>query len=199
MGYSLAVWEHPDSAAARPTLRPETQYPTLLFQGDEPGFGTGAVEDGGFLYLYATSCQGLDCSSIVARAPLADALDRSAWRFYAGDGSWAADWSSAERVLSGANGMSIHWNEYLGRFLAVHTLSPFGSGIAIQTADRPEGPWSKRREIYKGLSPWGGGRNYGAIAHAGFARESGRIEYITYSHPSAFLHDDLRLIEITFK
>jgi len=199
VGYSLAIWEHPESAAVRPILRPETQYPTLLFQGDEPDFGAGAVVAGGFLYLYAHVPEGWDSYCIVTRAPLAEALDRNAWRFFAGDDNWTADWKSARRVLGGAPTFSVQWNDYLGKYLAVFTTFPFKGGIAIETADRPEGPWSNRRDIYKGLPPYGDGRNFGAIAHPGFARENGRKQYITYSHPSDFLHDDIRLVEITFR
>jgi hypothetical protein len=199
VGHSLAIWEHPDSAAVRPILRPGTQHPTMLFQGDEPDFGAAAVVVDGFLYLYAFVPEGWDSYCLVARAPLAEALDRNAWRFFAGDDNWTVDWKSAKRVSGGARIFSVQWNDYLGKYLAVFTTHPFNGGIAIETADRPEGPWSNRRDIYKGLTPYGDGRNFGAIAHPEFARENGRKQYITYGHPSGFLHDDIRLFEITFK
>jgi serine/threonine protein kinase/tetratricopeptide (TPR) repeat protein len=201
VGHSLAAWEHPDSAVVRPILRPETEYPTMLFQGDEPALGTGALVDGDFLYLYAHVPGGWDSHCIVARAPLAEALDRNAWRFFAGDDNWKTDWKSAIRVLDGAATLTVHWNDYLGKYLAVSTPSPFGNVIVIHTADRPEGPWSSGRLIYSGWLPNGEhARSHGAVAHPEFAREDGRIQYITFYRPTGnWFGGELRLLEVTLK
>ena len=194
-GRSLAVWEHPDSSVVRPILRRDTKYPTLLCQGDELRLGTGAVVEDGFLYLY--DAEGVSCE--VARAPLAEALDRSAWRFYAGNERWITDGDSAVNISDGGTcGMlSVHWNDYLGKYLAVH-CRPGDEGVFFQTADRPEGPWSPSRRILKGV-PTDHGGNQGLIAHPEFSRAGGRIEYITYSRPTATFKSEIRLVEITFK
>jgi hypothetical protein len=202
VGYSIAVWTHPDSAVVRPVLRPGTEYPTLLFPVDTPDFGAGALSAGGYLYLFAGSCTGFfSCGCIVARATLSDVFDRSAWLFYAGDGRWTNDMNRAERVLSGVGALSVHWNEYLGKFLAVFTPSPFGCGVSIRMADRPEGPWSSARLITEGVRPAQIQKhNYGAFAHPFLAREGGRVEYVTYLRPvGRFGAWNAHLIEITFK
>ena len=170
----------------------------MLFQGDEPNFGMGALADNGFLYLYASSCQELDCGSIIARAPLADALDRSAWRFYSGKGNWTSNWKLAVRVLDGAQELSVHWNKYLGKYLAIYTPS-LGSGVAIKMADHPEGPWSRGRLILEGVHTPEGQNNRQAFGHPEFTREGGRVEYITYLHPTGDFGRNIRLVEITFK
>ncbi|UCG50418.1 MAG: DUF4185 domain-containing protein, partial [Candidatus Latescibacterota bacterium] len=193
-GCSLAVWEHPDSAVVRPLVRPESEEPTLLFQGDDPQLDAGALVDGGFLYLYSanfTSCA-------VARAPLADVLNRDAWRFYAKDGKWAKDATLAAAVLPGTVAIvSVHWNEHLDKYLAVH--GNFGKrGIHVRTADRPEGPWSPPRQILEGL-PTEKWANHGLVAHPEFARDGGRIEYMTYNHPTGPWKREIRLVEVTFK
>jgi serine/threonine protein kinase len=201
-GYSIAVWSHPDSAVIRPVLRPESEYPTLLFPGDTPDFGAGAVADGGYLYLYGASSAGfLDSGAIVARAPLPEVLDRSAWRYFAGDGQWVDDLNLAVRVVSGVWELSVHWNEYIGKFLAVYTASPFGSGVSMRMADRPEGPWSTARLITDGVRQAQDYRNNsGAHAHPVIAREGGRVEYITYGRPvGKFGESEVRLVEITFR
>jgi serine/threonine protein kinase len=197
VGRSLAVWAHPDSAIVRPVVRPEAEYPTMLFQGDEPELGAGAVVDDGFLYLYAVSKWGLSSRAVIARAPLADALDRDAWRFYDEKGNWTKNWESAAYMMNGATDpFSVHWSEHLQKYLAVHGV-PLDSGFAIQMADRPEGPWSSYRRIYQGLPTKG--RNIGLLAHPEFAREDGRIQYVTYSHPTGWFRGEIRLVELTFK
>jgi len=79
--------------------------------------------------------------TLPARARALDrALDRRAWRFHA-RGSWAADWRAATSVFDGASLMSVAWNGYLGKYVAVSArmISP---EILVRAADRPEGPWS---------------------------------------------------------
>jgi len=200
VGYSLAVWEHSDSAVVRPILRPETEHPTMLFQGDEPALGRGALVEGDFLYLYAHAPEGWDNYCIVARAPLAEALDRDAWRFFAGDDNWTTDWKSAVRVLGGGASLSVHWNAYLGKYLSIFTVFPFGYGIAMQTADRPEGPWSPARVIYSGWHQSGvSAKTPGAAAHPEFARENGRVQYVTFYRPTLPFKGEVRLLEVTLK
>jgi len=135
----------------------------------------------------------------VARAPLAEALDRNAWHFYAGDDNWTADWPSATRVMGGAPTLTVHWNDYLGKYLAVST-GGFGNNVVIQTADRPEGPWSSERMIYGGWLPTGGrAKTRIVVAHPEFAREDGRIQYITFYRPTEWFNGEVRLLEITLK
>jgi len=198
VGSSLAVWPHPDSALVRPVVRPGTEYPTMLFQGDEPLLGAGAIVDGGFLYLYAVSPWRLSSRAVIARAPLAQALERDAWRFCDEARNWTPDWKAAAYVMNGATDpFSVHWNAHLGKYLAVHGI-PLGSGVAIQTADRLEGPWSSHRKIYGGLSSEKG-TNHGSLAHVEFAREGGRIQYVSYFHQTGWFQGEVRLIEMTLK
>ena len=193
-GFSLAVLEHPDSTAVRPTVSPESEEPTLLFQGGDLHLDAGALMDGGYLYLYSATY----VSSAVARAPMADALDRDAWRFYTRDGTWSKDPRDAAGVMSGQKPIvSVHWNEYLQKYLAVHG-NPRRSGIHIRTADRPEGPWSSPRQIFAGL-PTKEWPNHGLVAHPEFSRDGGRIEYMTYNHPTGPFQREVRLVEVTFR
>ena len=193
-GFSLAVWEHPDSAVVRPIVSPESEEPTLLFQGDDLHLDAGALVDGGFLYLYSASY----VSCTVARAPMAGILDRDAWRFFGKDGSWVRDGKLAAGVLCGAVAIvSVHWNEHLQKYVAVHG-KPGSEGIHIRTADRPEGPWSPRRQIYAG-QPTEKFVNGGLIAHPEFSRDGGRIEYMTYRHPMDLFRNEIRLVEVTFR
>jgi serine/threonine protein kinase len=198
-GTSVAIWTDPTRRPVRPAIGPGT---TDLFFEDEPAWGSGAVVVDEHLYAYACDCSGPTCPCLVARAPLAAVLDREAWRFYSGDGRWSEDWKEAESVMDGNTELTVHWNDYLGQYLAIHSPRRERT-IALRTADRPEGPWSEPRLYLIGV-PWTTGtdqqRNQPALGHPEFSREGGRIEYITYQRDTgAFWTNDIRLVEITFR
>ena len=68
----------------------------------------------------------------------------------------------------------------------------------IHTADRPEGPWLSDELIIKGL-PARFGANRGLLAHPEFARDNGRIQYMTYASPTGVWKSEIRLLEVTFR
>jgi len=199
-GVSVAVWAHPDSEVVRPIVRPGTGFPTLLFQGDGPGQCAGAMVKEGFLYLYSSRPEKADfgAATTVARAPLGSALDRAAWRFYAAGadgaevGAWVENWEEASEIMSGGYEMSIHWNAYLKKYLAVYT-PPLSHEVHIRTADRPEGPWSEKRIIYQDHAL------DRALAHPEFSRDGGRTEYVSYRRGYGFFEVETRLLEVTFR
>jgi hypothetical protein len=77
--------------------------------------------------------------------------------------------------------LSVHWNSFLGKFLAIHSRW-LGAQITIRLADHPEGPWSDAGTMEadtlhsKGEMFW---TNWG-LGHPELARDSGRTEYMTY-------------------
>jgi serine/threonine protein kinase len=196
VGSSFAVWTDPDSTLVRPALRPGTAEPTLLFQTGELVPSTGAVVRRDTLYLYATKPVFCSNSVMVARAPLARALERDAWRFYGGQGRWMDDWRQAVEVMQGSPHLSVHWNAYLRKYIAITNLS-LSDGIELRTADRPEGPWSGPQVIASGAAPPREGlNNWAAVAHPEFARDGGKTEYLTYRHPIGDFSHEIRLMEI---
>jgi hypothetical protein len=192
----MAVWLDPDAPATRPELRPDAGEPTLLFSPEEPEFSAGGVVRDDTLYLYAARPRPLTCSVIVARAPLAHALEREAWRFYAGDRRWTAQWRDATEIMQSGPVVSVHWNPHLQRYFGV-TNWVFGGEIELRTAPRPEGPWSRPHAIGTGLRPgeivqWSGE----AIAHAHLMRDRGRREYLTFRRSTGALSSEIRMLEI---
>src|SRR5204862_421521 len=101
--------------------------------------GLGATIIGDDLYSFA--CQeatsGRPC--LLARVPLAEVLDRAAWRFHTGSSGPGrpADWSSelaeARPLFSGAPIMSVAWNELLGSYMAVYAPS-LANRVVMRTA-----------------------------------------------------------------
>ena len=199
VGHSIAVWDDPAHRPVRPQVRPDAEEPTLLFpKGDFPTIG-GAVCADGWIYAYGCRREGVGFDCILARVTFADALTRSAWRFFTGDGRWSDDWHDAVPVMKGAPMLSVHWNRHLRRYLAVYS-TPLTNTIEIRTAEQPEGPWSASRVVATGRAPidketW----DYCGMAHAELARGNGRVEYITYLRGTGFLSSEMRLVEVTFK
>jgi hypothetical protein len=106
--------------------------------------------------------------------------------------------------MDGAPELTVHWNEHLGQYLAVHGVFR-GWAIALRTADRPEGPWSEPR-LYFGGVPSPPGLNVwdtyvdSALAHPELSRDGGRIEYLTYHRGTGiFWTGETRLLEVVFK
>jgi hypothetical protein len=197
VGSSFAVWTDPDSTPVRPALRPGTAEPTMLFQPGELAPSTGAFVRRDTLYLYATKQIFCSNSVMVARAPLSRGLERDSWRYYGGQGRWTDDWRQAVEVMQGSPHLSVHWNAYLRKYIAITNLS-LSDGMELRTADRPEGPWSNPQVIASGAAPPREGlNNWAAVAHPEFARDGGRIEYLSYRHPTDSFNHEIRLMEIT--
>jgi hypothetical protein len=143
--------------------------------------------------------EGMSFPCIVGRATFADALRRDAWRFFAGNNRWIEDWHDAVPVLNAAPMLSVHWNKHLRRYIAVYS-TPLVNTIEIRTAEHAEGPWSAGQIVVSGLPPrsdktW----DYSGMAHAELARDTSRVEYITYCRDTGFLASEIRLVQITFK
>ena len=70
-----------------------------------------------------------------ARVRFEDALRREAWQFFAGNARWSTDWKDALPVMNAAPILTVHWNGYLGKYLAVYS-TPLENSISIRTAER---------------------------------------------------------------
>ncbi len=173
-----------------------------------------------YLYVYACSPRPgtLNADCRVGRAPfvrkrgsdaLSAILDRAQWRFFAGPdpnsaASWANDPAASVRVLDASTTLSIQPNTYLGALSAVY--SQFATNdIYLQTAPRPEGPWSGHTSPLFDVGPIENGRfDYYALAHpeydaAAASGKRGEIIYLTTAHPEPanIFRMPLRLFEVT--
>jgi serine/threonine protein kinase len=196
IGTSIARWEDPTAQAVRENLRPGTNEPTLLFQPPEPLIGLQAfVWDN---YLYANGSRKSGREVVLARAPLDQALQRSAWRFYIGNGRWSEDWQQAVDVTYGSRG-TTQWNWYLGKFTYIYNFFAADS-LSIFAADRLEGQWAKSQDILLGqelnrkkLSI----KN--VIVHPELSQERGRVQYVTYQVEKGIVRAETRLVKLVFQ
>lgn len=196
IGSSLAVWDWDlPEHAIRPEVAPGSDEPTLLFRDGEAELAAAALADGDDLLAYACDGPGFDRPCRLARAPLADPLARSAWRWHTRDGGWSSDPGDAATLFHGAPMMTVHHKPERGLYVAVYA-TPGGIDIELRTAPRPEGPWSDSETIHHPLTPLAGSSVYGALLHPELQQDGGDVDYLTY-----FLADTgtLQLVEVVWQ
>ena len=200
IGQSIATWASVDAKPVRPEVRPNTDEPTLLFQThrEDPPLNQGAVVFEEYLYVYACEVDWLNAPCRLARVPVGQALDRDAYRFFSNTSGWVQH-VTFHTVMDGGTMMSVHRNDYLGKFIAVHN-GIVSADVMYHTANRPEGPWTGASLLFEGIQTnvddlW----NHSGVAHPEFAQEDGKIEYVTYFRPGSKFDGELRLVKVTFE
>jgi len=185
---SVATWDDPNAPAIR--IEPP------LFSSEEPEWGSAAVLVDEDIYVYACEYDGKGKPCLVGRVPFKSAVDRSRYRFWAGNGVWNLDWRDAIPVFDGGSLFSVHFSAHHQKYLAFY-IPHIDGAFALRTADLPQGPWSEPRAIGNGVRAYENW-NYALIAHPEFSREDGRVEILSYAHPSGFLQQETRLVELRF-
>jgi hypothetical protein len=183
------------TAHFRPDSTAGERDPNLLFGANEPIFTKAFLHDG-MVYLYGgITGGGLAQPHFLARAPLGQATQRSAYRFWNGS-AWDSDVNKRAQVFGGVgSGLTVAFNAYLQSFTAVY--SPiFSNKVVMRTSGRPEGPWSLPIDLFTGMSPAQGSNNRQGKQHAELASNDGQTIYASYFHPTASLRGDMRLVEV---
>ncbi|QNI30648.1 DUF4185 domain-containing protein [Alloacidobacterium dinghuense] len=199
VGNSVATWQSLEDQPQRPTINPPVVagHPDLLFNEHEPSFGSAALICRGTLYIYGCGIptSGSDKGCRLGKVNPANVLDRSTWSYYAGNGHWSSQAGHAVSVFAGDNILSVAWNSYLQRYLAVYS-APLSQNVMMRTAPNPEGPWSDELIAFTAMQP-AQGNVYDAHAHSEFDANGGQTIYVTYSlsTPAPF-SSEMRLVSI---
>jgi hypothetical protein len=218
-GTSIARWNDP--------RQPVERTATALFTQDDPNMTAAAIQytAAGIDYLYVYACaptpNTLNADCKLGRAPflrgcgadpLGSILSRSEWRFYTGGdpdlaSSWDASAAVGVSVLTASTALSVQPNAYLGGLTAVY--SQFATNdVYLQTAPRPEGPWSGHAQTpLFNLGPVQNGHfDYYALAHpeydlAAASGKRGEKIFITTAHPDPdnVFRMPMRLFEVTLR
>lgn len=185
----------------------------------QPIFMTGAVAadepDGTYVYVYgcqadpdvmAEQSGGAQASPCrVARVPSANVSFGASYRFWNGK-TWGVDVHKASVVMTGVTSpLSVSYNKYLGKYLAVHTL--LVNTVALQIADRPEGPWKLLSKFPTMESTVAFRTTVNAVEHPELRDACQQVTYISYVKPwsstpdagIADLHYDTRLVRLQFE
>jgi hypothetical protein len=147
------------------------------------------------LYVYGCANSGFTNTCKLGRVDPADVLDRTAWSYYAGAGAWSPRIGDAVTVLNGNDILSISWNAYLNRYVAVYS-PPLSLDVMMRTSPAPQGPWSREIRAFTAMPPSGGGTVYDAQAHPEYDVDGGRVMYVTYSRTTGSFTSEIRVVSI---
>jgi hypothetical protein len=183
----------------RPTFSPAivADHPDLMFGQNEPTFGSAAVISNGVLYVYGcgNSLDGLDKGCRLAKVNPATVQDRSTWLFYSGGMTWSSSVSQAVPAFDGLDILSVSWNIYLQRYIAVYS-SQSPQNVVLRTSQSPEGPWSDELLLFTATAPVDGGNTYDAQAHSEYDANGGQTIYVTYSRSLGNFRSEVRLVSV---
>jgi Domain of unknown function (DUF4185) len=198
IGNSVALWQSLQTAPVRPVFSSPVVagHPDMMFDENEPNFGSAALLDSGMLYIYGCGVptNGADKGCRLARVDPAQVQNRSAWIYYAGNGVWSPQLSNAISVFDGFNILSVSWNHFLGYYVAIYS-QPFSQNVMMRTSARPEGPWSGEAVAFTAMNPTSG-NVYDAHAHSEYDANGGETIYVTYSRATGFLTSEVRLVAL---
>jgi hypothetical protein len=192
-GTSVAVWQNFAELPQRPNFDPPlvSDHPDLMFDQNEPGFGSAALISNGTLYAYAC---GYSSGCKLGKVTPANVQNRSAWTFYAGNGNWSPELGKAVNVFSNANILSVAWNAYLQQYIAVYSPA-FSQNVVVRTSPNPEGPWSQEITAFVARKP-ADGNVYDALGHAEYDANGGQTIYVSYSRGTGPFTSEVRLVAV---
>lgn len=169
--------------------------PALVFGPTEPLF-VNPARFGSDVYVYGNRGYGGGNPLVVARVPLAQVAQRSAYRFWNGT-DWVSDVSSATTLFFGVPGeLSVSWNAHLGAYLVVYSDVLAGKVMA-RLASAPQGPWSDPVVLFT-MRPaqTKSGFSYAGREHPDLARDNGKILFVTYYQPIDDFRGELRAVQV---
>lgn len=137
VGNSVALWHGLTQPPQRPSFTSPVvpEHPDLIFDQNEPNFGTAAFIDNGTLYIYGcgTPANASDKGCRLAKVDPSTVQNRATWTFFVSSGNWSCQLSDATSVFDGSSIVSVAWNNYLQLFVAVYS-PPFSQHVMIRTA-----------------------------------------------------------------
>jgi hypothetical protein len=197
VGTGIAVYT-PGQGITRPIENPGSKTPTLMWGPKDQAYNGGAMVVDDILYSYGCVGAFLVDNCMVARVPLADALDISQWTYYAGNNTWSTKPSDAAIIFQGgAAANQVFYNPYLDEYMNIYNPA-LNNDMYFIVSSTPWGPWSAPTLLFKGEKPYSGSVNYTGQAHVEFAQGNGQTQYVTYAHPTGFLREDLPLVQVVF-
>jgi hypothetical protein len=183
LGSSATVFEVP--AGGAPQLRHQLDITPDTTAPDQVNWGSAMTVSGDWLYVYGTRLPGRDSfgrALYVARAPVADARDRSTWQFWDG-AAWVSEPDRASPILAARGGVSqtLSVDAVGNRFVIVSKRDgDLGNTVYAWSSRSPVGPWTAQRGT-----------------RAEFQDPSGQLKYAPLAHPGITLADSRLLISIS--
>lgn len=176
----------------------------LLWKADQPHFASAVLNpDGEYLYLYGV-LQGEDKIQrcYLSRVRKNEIINIDKYEYLSSQSpEWSSEIKNALPIFEGMpNEQSVSYNEYLGKYLAVHSLDLTGK-IVARTSDTPWGPWSGAEELFQVKTDPSEKLPYPRLIYAGkehpaLIKNGGKTIYITYIEFEEYYP---HLIEVNFE
>ncbi|HOW89395.1 MAG TPA: DUF4185 domain-containing protein, partial [Elusimicrobiales bacterium] len=152
------------------------------------------IRQGGYLYLFGIPNARYGGVKL-ARVPEDKILEKSAYKFYKGNGTsgtWVDNEFDASLIVPGQVGeLAVQWNPFLKSWLMTY-LNEGSRALEARTAPSMEGPWS-RQDYLAGsgeLSSVGGWGYYAPFIHPAYTENDGETIYFLvslWSHYNVFV------------
>ena len=176
-----------------------------LWKGNQPGFGAWVQPHDGWLYLWG--CIQPESKSAgeeyLARVRPDDIEDVRAYEYLVEAPTladptvkprWSGTFARTAMLFDHVpNELSSSYNEYLGAFISLTTYER-EDRLVIRTAPEITGPWSEPEVFHRPPRAKPDSLFNAGKEHPAFAREGGRIIYMTYIDSSVYVP---HLLEIT--
>jgi hypothetical protein len=168
--------------------------------GSGPVFGSAVHESGGFLYVVGHKRVNKRIVGALARVRPESVADRRAYEYFAGGDppTWSyvpADSAAVQGLWDFPTEVSLFYNRYLGRYLAVHSVG-ISQQIRISASERPWGPFEQIGEIGSPKRALSRGFTYAGKEHPELSEGGGRVIYVTYVDSERYW---LQLLKITLR
>jgi hypothetical protein len=172
-----------------------------FWKSDRPSFGVFVERTDEYIYLWGSLMTGM----YLARTRPDSIEDLTSYEYLVAaptdnqPGSsprWSKTFTpSAPLFDSVPNEMSAAYNQYLGKYVAIHSLHRENK-IVMRTAPNIIGPWGEPQVVYRPEQVNESDLIYAAKEHAELAREGGRVMYVTFVNSASYIP---QMIELTLK
>jgi len=169
----------------------------IWWDKNEGNFGGAIIEVGDYIYIFGAENVGSGKKSTkLSRVKKENIKDRSKYKYLKSfKPAWTSDIREAIKIVDNVPcEMSVSYNEHLNKYLVVHSLVSKNS-IILKLSDNVWGPYESycnipiKRTLKKAL-------RYAGKEHSEFAKENGRIIYVTYVESEIYWP---HLLKIEFK
>ncbi len=161
----------------------------MLWKADEPKFASAVYfdEKDEWIYLYGVVPSSDNIQQCyAARVRPGNIEDASSYEYLSSSKpEWSVDIKQAVPVFTNVpNELSVSYNKYLEKYLAVHSFDLTGK-IVARTSEHPWGPWSGPHELFHVKAKREKELPYPVLIYAGkehpeLAGENGKIIFVTY-------------------
>jgi Domain of unknown function (DUF4185) len=153
IGQWIGIVENPEDAPLNWRIAQRKLENVIVTPKRMLTWGAALLMDGEYLFIYGTDEDkkrgGPDRHLIVARVPLKEASDVSAWKYYGKDG-WKTRYEEASRISNEmASEGSVTYIPALKHYVLVYTQIGFSDKIRVRTSPQPWGPWSQPVTVYQ--------------------------------------------------